>query len=46
MDDCVKNLDRLTLEEFGEAHDFWQLFPELVDCVLRRQWVSSLILNG
>ena len=36
MDDCVKNLDRLTLEEFGEAQDFWQQFPDVVESVLRR----------
>jgi anaerobic ribonucleoside-triphosphate reductase len=36
MDDCVKNLDRLALEEFGEAQEFWQQFPDVVEGVLRR----------
>jgi ubiquitin carboxyl-terminal hydrolase 34 len=36
MDDCVKNLDRLTLEEFGEDQEFWQQFPDVVESLLRR----------
>jgi ubiquitin carboxyl-terminal hydrolase 34 len=36
MDDCVRNLDHLTLEEFGEAQEFWQQFPVAVESVLRR----------
>ncbi|KAJ5368932.1 uncharacterized protein N7496_008692 [Penicillium cataractarum] len=36
MDDCVKNLDRLTLEEFGESQEFWQQLPDVVESVLRR----------
>lgn len=36
MDDCVKNLDRLTLEEFGESQEFWQQLPDAVESVLRR----------
>ncbi|KAF7719522.1 Ubiquitin carboxyl-terminal hydrolase [Penicillium ucsense] len=35
-DDCVKHLDDLGLQEFGEAQEFWQVFPDVAECVLRR----------
>ncbi|KAJ5151117.1 uncharacterized protein N7482_010369 [Penicillium canariense] len=36
MDNCVENLDRLTIGEFSDARGFWEDFPHLVENVLRR----------
>ncbi|KAI2787888.1 hypothetical protein POX_f08270 [Penicillium oxalicum] len=36
MDDCIKHLDRLTLQEFSDAQEFWQMFPDVAESILRR----------
>jgi ubiquitin carboxyl-terminal hydrolase 34 len=42
MDDCVRNLDRLTAPVIAEDSEFWNHLPLLVDTLLRRQYVSLL----
>ncbi|KAJ5591634.1 uncharacterized protein N7459_002003 [Penicillium hispanicum] len=37
MDECVRNLDRLTPEAFVEESEFWEGLPTLVETLLRRQ---------
>ncbi|QQK40129.1 Ubiquitin Carboxy-terminal hydrolase, putative [Penicillium digitatum] len=34
---CVRNLDRLTIEEFAADLDFWEYLPSILDRLLRRQ---------
>lgn len=44
MDDCIKHLDRLTLQEFSDAQEFWQMFPDVAESILRRGYARSSVL--
>lgn len=39
MDHCFRNIDRLNIDSFSEYSDFWEELPEMVEQVLRREYV-------
>lgn len=41
MDDCVRNLDRLTPEAFAEDSDFWECLPSVTESLLRRGYAPT-----
>ncbi|KAJ5964740.1 uncharacterized protein N7479_004616 [Penicillium vulpinum] len=41
---CVRDLDRLTIDEFASDIDFWEYLPSVLDRLLRRQ--QELQLEG